>query len=152
MANKLTSAVTLSPIDYPNLPVCTENDTASVSVKNLWDNAISRLHGDFVYPIHAVSIFFGYDMFCARACDVVLQPSAWNKRIQQEYSYNLVLDGLPAISKIETEYVLLFPSNRKAIRSFFHSFVVFSFSQFLPQHEIFWRCSCGKQAARSIGC
>jgi hypothetical protein len=106
MANKLTSPVTLSPIDYPNLPICAENDATPISVENRWDGAISRLHGDFVYPIRAVSIIFGYDMFCARACDVVFQQAAWNERIQQDYYYNLILDGLPAISKSETEYVL----------------------------------------------
>lgn len=103
MANKLTSAVTLSPIDYRNLPICGENDTASISAGRQWDRAISRLHGDVVYPIHAVSIAFGYDIFCAHACDIVLQPSTWNEKIQQDYFYNLILDGLPAVSKSETE-------------------------------------------------
>jgi hypothetical protein len=99
MANKLTSAVTLSPIDYPKLSMCTESQ---------WDEALSRLHGDVVYPIHSISIIFGYDMFCARACDLVLQPlAAWKERIQQEYHYNLIVDGLPAVSKSETEYVHL---------------------------------------------
>lgn len=106
MANKLTSSVTLSPIDYPKLPICDESNARSQPSKNRWDDSISRLHGDFSYPVQSISINFGYDVFCARACRTALRSfDSWNDRIQQDYYYNLILDGLPAISKSETEYV-----------------------------------------------
>ena len=110
MANKLTSPVTFSPIDYPKLPICKsdEPDFSSISLStndtNKWNHALLALHGDSFHPIPSISINFGYDMYCAIACDVVVQPT-WNDTILKGYSYNLYLDGLPAIYTSETEYV-----------------------------------------------
>jgi Endomembrane protein 70 len=116
IANKLTSPVTFSPVDYSNLPICGGDDGAATlskvpSSKKSWNEAISKLHGDAYYPINSISIQFGYDVFCATACTVRMQPNqTWTNKVQQDYLYNIYLDGLPAIYRTETEYVSLFCS------------------------------------------
>lgn len=116
--NKLTSPTTLSPIDYQSFPLCgdtTSSAKAQTETKQ-WDTAILSLHGDAYYDISlneyidGTSVTFGYDVYCATACTFAGIDDATSTgaqllqyMIQNEYSYNIYLDELPASYRSETE-------------------------------------------------
>jgi Endomembrane protein 70 len=71
---------------------------------------MSALHGDAYYPTYSIPISFGYDLFCAHYCNFTVQDPKTIKRyqdvIENGYSYNIYIDGLPSSYQSETECVL----------------------------------------------
>jgi hypothetical protein len=72
---------------------------------------MSALHGDAYYPANSISLTFGYDLFCAKSCTYTLEDStslqAYKHLVENEYSYNIYIDALPASYQTETECVFV---------------------------------------------
>ena len=111
--DKLTSPITFAAIDYSEFPLCLATDDPDallrMSPSNQWNEAITALHGDLYHPLDTISLTFGYDLFCAPACsftglvgtnDNELQ---YDKYIENDYYYNIHVDGLPAAFQSESE-------------------------------------------------
>ena len=109
--DKLTSPVTFAPIDYSEFPLCLESESTDAltraSSSSKWNEAIAALHGDAYHPLNAVSLTFGYDLFCAPVCSFTGLVGTDNEMkyknyIEDDYYYNIYVDGLPAAFQSET--------------------------------------------------